>query len=437
MKRLANHKNSVFSEFHRKLAAERGWNLDQLAEAVRNAEFKAQVGDGKGPAREVGRYYVTALLSGRKPMPYRWKVAVAIALNVDVSEYLKRYDALVGPAAAQRTISAELVLPINAWPHFSWELGSQPSREIAVRLYGLSKTGLQLKFSVLDGQWEPPGGFPGYAELRRQAWDDFAAFFTRMKKESPVPKSVWHVRRILQRGSSEIELEIQHADYQDILVTGTPQGLEHLITIESNKKLSVREWLASHWNPGNPAEPVLPGAHHLVVNLMVLTIDGCIVLSRQGPDNPDSSGSWCPSVSTVMNLKTDVNSRQMPNLARAASRGCKEELGMETDGTNVQWLAVAAGLKFGSFTVFGLLESSWSRAEIEEAVARNTEKARMNPALVCEVVEVDFIEASTREVTRRLKVCDYRPYLELGVALVLWAKDKAQITDGMNDAYVA
>ena len=107
---------------------------------------------------------------------------------------------------------------------------------------------------------------------------------------------------------------------------------------------------------------------------------------------------------------------------------------MEADCAAVQWLTVAAGLKYGSITVFGLLESAWTRKEIEAAVAKNVKKIKLNPALVCEVVDVDFLELSAEKVARRLRSCDYRPYLELGLALLLWRSGQAEIIAGVNVA---
>jgi hypothetical protein len=419
-----NLKDSPLARFHKDLAGKKKWDLDRLVEEMRKIAVKAQ--------KLAGAAYVKAMLHGGRPMPHWWQVAAANALEIALEDYQRQREI----AISQRLIirASELVLPIDYWPHLTWRSKFTAPVKIAARLYGLAKEGITATFCVIPEQWQPPAGFSGYTKLRDDAWQEFAANFVRMKKEPPNPKPIWHVRRLTSKRNSVVELEVSQADYRDILVTGNYQGLNHQIEIGSGQKCTVREWLASHWNPGDSSKPVLPGARQLVVNLMVVTRDGFAVLSRQGQDNPDSAGSWCTSTSTVMNPKTDSDSRQIPDLAQAASRGCKEELGMETDGTSVRWLTVAAGLKDGSITLFGVLESSWSKEEILKSVGRNVAKARRNRALVCEVVDVEFLRVTDEKIANRLKSHDYRPYLELGLALLLWQKGKAEFTEGVADS---
>jgi len=376
----------------------------------------------------IGQDYVVAMLYGRKRMSRRVAAATAAALEIAVADYTSQKEAFLSSQAA--TVKSR-VLPIDYWPHLTWCSAGMATRQIAARLYGLSKTGLRPTFSAMPGKWQPPPGFSGYALLRIQAWQEYGKSFSRMKKEPPNPKPIWHVDRIQSIRDSSIKLEVCQADYADILVTGSYQGLEHPIETDFNFKSTVKQWLATYWKVGDMTEPVLPGSRHLVVNLMILTNDGFAVLSRQGTDNLDSSGSWVTSTSTVVNPKTDSDNRQMPDLTRAASRGCKEEMGMETDCEAVKWLTVAAGLKYGSITFFGVLESNWSRQEIIESVAQNIQKAKKDPMRVCEVIEVDFLKISPSAVIQRLKSCDYRPYLELGLALLLWRNGEATFLDGV------
>lgn len=425
-----NYKNSALARFHKDLASKRQWGIDQLAEAIQVVAFEAQKVAGEEHPQRAGDDYVKAMLYGRRAMPHTWRVATATALRMEFAEYEQK-RALID---SQRPISTGTqVLPIDFWPHLTWHSNVISDRKIAARLYVLERNGFTPAFSVVPGQWQAPSGFSNYPTLRNEAWQEFAGNFVRMKKEPPNPKPVWHVNRLILGQRSEIKLEVMQSDYRDILVTGSYQGLNHQIEIDSGQKCTVRDWLASHWKPGDSSEPVLPGARHLVVNLMVLTNDGFAVLSRQGPDNPDSTGDWCTSTGTVVNPKRDTDSRQVPDLFRAASRGCKEELGMETDAISVRWLSVAAGLKYGSITVFGVLESPWSRQQIQKSVALNVSKAKRNSTRVCEVVEVEFLEVTEKAIANRLKTHDYRPYLELGLALLLWERESAQFIKGVAE----
>lgn len=424
------HKDSLLAEFHRTLAEKKHWNLGQFIEKIQQEALKAQDGTADSKPFRVGQDYLTAMLYGRKPVSRRLLVAIAAALEITREDYIRQKSVFF---SSQKAATKKFILPIDYWPHFIWRSPKTAPRQIAARLYGLSKTGLRPAFSVKPGKWEPPAGFSDYGILRDQAWQDFTKGFVRMKKEPPNPKPIWHVGKIKSLKNSSVELEVCQADYRDILVTGSYQGLEHSIRADFNVKCTVKQWLAAHWKAGDLAEPVLPGARQLVVNLMVMTNDGFAVLSRQGMDNPDSSGSWVTSTSTVVNPKTDSDNRQMPDLMRAASRGCKEEMGLNTDCATVRWLTVAAGLKYGSITFFGIFQSNWSRQEITESVARNVEKAKHDPTFVCEVVEVDFLKISVEAIAQRLKSCDYRTYLELGLALLLWRDGKAEFPDGVNN----
>jgi hypothetical protein len=433
MKRNLKHTNSALARLHANLASKKQWNIDQLADAMQLKAYESQAAKGKENASRVTDDYVKDMLYGRRPMPNRWRIATANALGIGLDDY-ERQKASVLPSGIELPLGKK-VFPIDYWPHFAWRSEFTPSRKIAARLYGLSKSGFSPSFSVVPGKWQAPAGFSEYFKLRNEAWQELVDNYSRMKKEAPNPKSAWHVKNIGTANYSRISLEIMQADYRDILVTASQQGLEQTIQISSGTTCTVRQWLALSWKEGNSSEPVLPGSRHLVVNLMVLTKDGYAVLSRQGPDSPESAGSWTTSISTVVNPKIDCGSDGRPDLARAASRGCKEELNMDTDGTSVRWLTMAAGLKFGSHTFFGLLESQWSKDEIEAAIASNVQHAMKSPTHVCQVVEVGFVELSPKAIAQRLKRHDYRPYLELGVALLLWRNGDAEIIEGVQEAF--
>lgn len=433
MKKNQKHADSDVARFHKGLAATQNWSIDQLTNAMQAFAFEAQAARGQDNASRATDDYVKDMLYGRRTMPHRWKIAVAAVLKISFADYEQQLQTAIRGNAA--VVNKEETMPIDFWPHLKWSSQFTAQRKIATRLYGLSKTGISPSFTIVPGQWQPPSGFNGYTNLRNQAWQELVGNYSRMKKEPPNPRTAWHVRKIVRTNASSVGLEIMQCDYRDILVTATQQGLEHSIELLSGKKCTVRQWLASAWQPGVSSEPVLPSSRQMVVNLMVITNDGSVVLSRQGPDSPESAGSWVSSVSVVVNPKTDCDSGEKPDLARVASRGCKEELNMETDGTSVRWLTMAAGLKFGSHTFFGLLESEWSKEEIRSAVARNVKQAARDKTRVCQVVEVDFLKLSPESVGKRLKVHDYRPYLELGLALLLWRKGDAEIIEGMQEPF--
>jgi hypothetical protein len=420
---------SSIAQFHRRIAGNKGWTLNQLCYAIREIAFKNQrAGEVGKQSLPVAFEYIMAMLYGRKPMPHRWEVAAAAAAELTLEAYqAEKLEA----AEAPRKESKNEVLPINFWPHFAWKSKSTSPRKVAALVYGLSgRHHLELSCSVIPGQWKAPPGFRGYSHLRDEAWQEFSRNFLRMKKEPPIPKPIWHVSRIVSDGKTAIDFNVQQADFRDILITGNYQGLNLPVVTDQNEKCRVQDWLAGNWEPGNPSKPVLPGACQLVVDLMVITKEGSAVLSRQGPDNPDAAGSWCPSVSTVVNPKMDSDDTQLPDLIRAVSRGCKEELGLETDGTAVQWLGVAAGLKYGSFTAFGMLKTSRTKQEIQESVAENLKKIKRDPTHVIQVTSVEFLALTPEKIAARLTACDYRPYLELGLALLLWSKGEAEILDG-------
>jgi hypothetical protein len=433
MKKNQKYMDSPIARFHKNLAAARNWNIDQLAEAMQLSALEAQKATEGENAQRATDGYVKDMLYGRRPMPHRWRIATATVLEIPFADYEQQLSAATHGSAP--TTNEAGTLPIDFWPHFEWRSRFTSPRKIAARLYGLSKAGISPSFTVVPGQWQPPAGFAGFANLRKEAWQELVENYSRMKKEPPNPKMAWHVRRIIQANGSSVALEIMKCDYRDILVTATQQGLEHAIQTLTGQKCTVRQWLASSWRPGDYSEPVLPGSRQIVVDLMVVTKEGSVVLSRQGPDSPESAGSWATSVSTVINPKTDCDSSEKPDLARAASRGCKEELNMETDGVSVRWLTMAAGLKYGSHTFFGMLESGWSKQEIQRAVARNVEQAARDRTHVCQVVEVDFLELSPKSVGQRLRGHDYRPYLELGLALLLWRNRDATILEGVQETF--
>lgn len=428
-----NHARSPIAEFHRQLAKDKGWDIDQFANRIATAAHAADHSATR-PSARVDPEYVRAMLYGRRPMSERWDIRIAAVLKMPLAEYVDLRTRVADPTAqsGSQTPGHVCSTPILSWPHLSWSLVSSPLRKIAVRLYGLNKIGLAPRFHVEERLWEPPPGFSEYSNLRDHLWQEVLKNFVRMKKEPINPKPVWHVKRIRAVGNGEVALDLLRADYRDILVTGSLRGLDHPIHLDSGTGCTVREWLASHWRAGNNHEPVLPGSRHLVVNLMVLTREGTAVISRQGTDSLDSAGQWVTSVSTVVNPKIDTDSGHTPDLCRAASRGCKEELGMDTDGQDVKWLTLAAGFKYGSMTFFGLLESQWSEAEIRAAILRNVQMVERDPTRPCEVVDVEFIEVSPEAIVRRLKSHDYRPYLELGFALLLWRKGEAEFTEGVH-----
>jgi hypothetical protein len=418
--------NSPIANFHKRLAARKPWTLDQLAEAIQERALSAQgsVGAEKKPSM-VSHEYVKSMLYGRRQMPHRWRIATATALGFTLEEYEQQRASAVHAAGSITRVAD--ALPIHSWPHFAWKSRASKVRRIAALLYGLSTERLALEFSVVGGQWRPPAGFLGYDQMRNEAWQEFSRNFVRMKKEPPIPKPIWHVQRVQARRQSLVKLDLLQADFRDVLITGNYQGLNLRILTDAGVHCRVEEWLASHWKAADLSQPVLPGARQLVVNIMVITKEGTAVLSKQGPDNPEASTTWCPSVSTVLNPKIDSNNFMLPDLSRAASRGCREELGIETDGQAINWLTVAAGLKYGSITVFGVLETDKSQHDIASSVESNLNRMRKDPTHVCQVTATEFLKISAKEVLKRLKVCDYRPYLELGLSLLLWKKGEATV----------
>jgi hypothetical protein len=49
---------------------------------------------------------------------------------------------------------------------------------------------------------------------------------------------------------------------------------------------------------------------------------------------------------------------------------------------------------------------------------------------ICQVTSVEFLKITEKAVDARLKICNYRAYMELGLALLLWTRGKASILDG-------
>lgn len=422
-------KNSSLARFHLRMAAAKHLTIDQLAEAIQRTALAAQESVvANKTSLAVSPDYIKAMLYGGRPMPNRWQLATATVLGLPLTDYERRRAEETQQQAHVPHKSG--VRPIEYWPHFTWASKSSPPRKIATLLYGLSDCSIAPEFQIRAGQWQAPPGFSGYDELRNAAWQEFSKNFLRMKKEPPIPKPIWHVAQIDSTNESPVRLHLQQADFRDILVSGNYQGLNFNILTDTNRKCTVREWLSSNWEPGDPTHPVLPGASQLVVNLMVIAKDGRAVLSRQGPDNPDSASCWCPSVSVVVNPKIDCDNLQRVDVARAVSRGCKEELGLETDGKFVDWLTVAVGLKYGSFALLGILESDLPCCEIEESVFSNVKRLQRDPTHICQVTSVEFIKVSVESVNSRLKISNYRAYMELGLALLLWRRGEAHILDG-------
>lgn len=413
------------------MAGSKQWTIDQLADSIRRHALTVQ-GDiaGKKAPVAVSLEYIKAMLYGTKRMPHHWRVAAANVLGVSLNEYENRIkNPIRQPASA---LGKNKIKPIDFWPHLKWTTKDMPDRSIAALLYGLSKSGIEPDFIINPGQWESPGGFSGYDEMRNTAWQEFSKNFLRMKKEPPIPKPVWHVDEINLTGDSEICLKLQQADFRDVLLTGNYQGLNFNIVTDDNQKRRIEDWLTLNWTPGQTTRPVLPGASQLVVNVMVLTKKrGRTILSRQGPDNPDSAGCWCPSVSIVVNPKIDCDHQMQVDLARAVSRGCKEELGLQTDGKGVVWLALAAGLKYGSITLFGVLESEASDGEIQKNVRLNVKQMERDSTHICQVTDVEFIDITGKEIIKRLSVHNYRAYTELGLALLLWRQNEARFLAGI------
>lgn len=422
-----NHNNSRVAHLHEELAASRKWSLDDLAQRiVKSITTSQKRRSGSGGIRHD---YVKAALYGRKKLSKPLESTIATLLEISPNEYRRRY---AEAKSANVTVTANTVLPLAYWPHLAWKTQDTPVRYIATRLYGLSKNGVHLEFDVTPGHWKPPVGCSRYEEYREKLWHEVLTYYARMKKEPVNPKPVWHVARIVKNVDEGVKLALLQTDYRDVALTGSLQGLNREIVLDSGDKCAVQEWLAANWKPGDETEPVLPGARQLVVNLMVLTVDGRAVLSRQGADNLESANSWVTSVSVMVDPKIDSDNLQTPDISRAASRGCKEELGIDIDHTRIRWITVAAGLKYSSFTVFGVVETNLSVDAITESVKGIVARARSNPSIPCQVIDVSFLEISVESVMQRLATCDYRPYFELGLALLLWLKGQAEFVEYPN-----
>jgi hypothetical protein len=66
------------------------------------------------------------------------------------------------------------------------------------------------------------------------------------------------------------------------------------------------------------------------------------------------------------------------------------------------------------------------RSEIEAAFQR-TRSEYVSRRLAHEVVGLDFLPLNSEAVAARLAILNYRPYMELGLALALWSRGEASV----------
>ena len=411
------------------LLAKQGRTLQAFCHAVVEREFQESLrlaaSAGKHPAKKSAEY-VTRMLKGQRAVSPRWRVWIDAELDHPPESSAAVLGDRTTSGQPAETTAPPSIHPADFWPHMEWFTPATGTRRVAAKLYGLTKGGLEVTFDSRPGHWNPPAGFSGYSQLKNHLWEEFTHNFTRMHKEPPNPEALWHVAAVRKEAPAKLFLLLRPMDYRDVLVTSSLQGLGTNITLDNGAKATVEEWLTRAWKPGDPGQPVIPCARQLVVNLMVLTREGEAVLAQQGPDNPASSGAFTTSVSTLVLPLMDSGNRRLPSLDKAAARGLHRELGLTGREGAVQWLCLAAGLKLGSFTFFGVVQTQLGRSEIEAAFQR-TRSEYVSRRLAHEVVGLDFLPLNSEAVAARLAILNYRPYMELGLALALWSRGEASV----------
>lgn len=418
-----NKQEVAFIEALRK---EKSWTFSGLVVELQKIA-KADIAKRSLAAEAPTSEYITRVLRGQRAANENWRLWIASVFGLTLDQFTQRRS-LIGKlkSGGNLPFSKPAVLPINYWPHMKWSSAVTSERQIAAKIYGLSKHGLKALFNRVPGEWKTPDGFDGYPQLRQLAWEQFTANFQRMKKEPPNPEPLWHVSRLHMADESTVAMDLQLTDYQDVLITGSLQGLNKAIRVEDGRTITVQEWLAEQWKAGDVSQPIIPCARQLVVNILVLTKDREVVIGLQGPDNPDSNGSWVTGVSRLVYPKTDSDSYGIPSLEKAASGGCIRELGIPISGKQVKWVALAAGLKLGSFAFFGVVETEYDRDQVLKMFQENR-RTYVKHNLGHEVIDIDFVKIEANAVAERLKTENFRPYMELGLALLLWLNGKAEI----------
>jgi hypothetical protein len=408
------------------LRIEKGWSFQALVARLQKIAADENALYSK-PGKPTGDY-IGRVLRGKRPASEHWRLLIARAFNLNLDDFKKRCEVGI-PRNNGKVHNSQLnavVLPINYWPHLRWRSSESPERKIAVRLYGLSRSGLRTTLTTKARAWKYPGNFDGYEQLRQTAWHLFTANFQRMKKEPPNPEPLWHVDSVNMLDDSSVALELSLSDSRDVVITNSFQGLSHQIRLSDSRETSVQQWLAENWTPGDASQPVIPCARQLVTNILVLTKDNEVVMGLQGADNPDSSNCWTTGVSRLVYPKTDTDSDGQLDLEKSASSGCIRELGISLRGRKVKWVTLAAGLKFGSFTFFGVVETDYNRDQIRKMFEKNRQ-SHLRSGLAHEVVDIEFVKIDPRIVAERLALENYRPYYELGLALLLWLQGKAEL----------
>ena len=298
---MSNTFNKHEVAFIEALRKERQWTFQGLIvelQKIVEADMAKRSLAGRPPTSE----YITRVLRGQRAANENWRLWIASVFGLKLAQFTQRFNLFIGKSKTNGTHlpPKPVVLPINYWPHMKWRSSATPERQIAAKLYGLSKSGLKATFKRVPGEWKAPAGFDGYPTLRQIAWEQFTTNYKRMEKEPPNPELLWHVSKLDMIDASTVAIDLLLTGYQDVLITSSLKGLNTAVQVADGRTVTIQEWLAGHWKPGDNSQPIIPCSRQLVVNLLVLTKDKEVIMGLQGPDNPDGSNSWATGVSRLV-----------------------------------------------------------------------------------------------------------------------------------------
>ncbi|TAL03280.1 MAG: hypothetical protein EPO07_06495 [Verrucomicrobia bacterium] len=315
----------------------------------------------------------------------------------------------------------------SAWKPFRWRINNGPVRTVPQHLW-LSdpiNAALRVDFDVDATLWRPPK-CPGYTTLRKQCW----AYLT--KKDTEVfDGDVWRVRDVTQEGRNVLKVSVQPAKWLDYYATNLKLGKEDETIRLRTREVTVDEWLKTSRGTDGLLRGFANAANLLAVNLLIITRDGYAVIVQQQDKHSLSPSDWVASSSGTVALPLDSKSLKHEHLSpdpwRTAKQETLGEVGVQIDIDHIKWTAFGVGLAMGSPALLGEIRVDKTYRQVRAAWDHRADKhetcdvrpLKLEPKAVLEALD-------GKDENGKIKY-KHRTYFELGLALALIRKGKAEL----------
>lgn len=286
-------------------------------------------------------------------------------------------------------------------------------------LHGTGESPLRHLTTEFVEEWiELPQDLAAISEATRKELEDRA----RQGKSD-----VWNGRRYAlikytptRYGETEeegVHFEFKLTDYAAHYGICLRMDVPGLVMDSTGKRCTIRE---KYFQELDPLTPNAYLTHAFGVNLLVMSRDNCSIFLQRGPHVTAFANAYHISVNEGMQYPTDLDNRGKPSFYKTATRGLREELGIDLEELGVTATHVIEFLNFGVVghrNLYGIL--GWATLPLTAKQIQQSYYWRAKDRPLETRSTIYAVEFRPDKIVEFIN--NYRPWVHHGLATVYFA----------------